>query len=136
VSTREWLWCWFWAAVVAGAAAVIMLAGTAHASPVHRTVNLTNHDVLKSSTMPPCSYTSRRPLPCAVGFGRQGVGYWVGLGKHKHYLWGQRPRVIVSGFAHWATATERHRLGVTGVCWVRRLRGAWRYRCPTDPSDG
>jgi len=99
------------------------------------------HGVVKASTLPGCTFEdgSGGPLPCGWNLlgldtgNNRGLAYWIGTGRHIHYVWQQTPRPIRTGAAHWANRTERRNLDLDRTCWVNPGQ-QYRYMCPDAGS--
>lgn len=111
----------------------------AHGWTIMRRLAVNPHGVVKGSGLPACTFEdgSGGPLPCAWNFdgihtgNDQGLAYWIGTGRHVHYVWAHRPAPISEGYAHWATLWNQAHLGLTRKCWVYRTKqDTWNTQCP------
>ena len=112
----------------------IVMSGVRAAEPPPGLV-LSRHLVVQSSSLPACTFNDGTdgPRPCGWNLPGPGLAYWVGTGRHLHYVWGRTPHPIRTGAAHWATRAEARHLDIQRSCWVKHPRlHRYTFQCPGD----
>jgi hypothetical protein len=105
--------------LIAGTLTAIALLAAAPAQAVPQGIDISDHGVVLSSTLPACTIEngSSGPLPCTWNVGTQqtgGLSYWIGTQGNYGYVWDTSP---LAGYPnrHWSTSRPRCYLDSSGI---------------------